>query len=80
MENRDYFNVGTVYELCPEAGPWHPGNDNMDPDKFLHFAPDFIYRAAHIPGITADQAVQLGIEYLRIARATDLNLPTEPAT
>ena len=35
-----------------------------------HYAPDFVYRYAHIPGITVGQAVRAGSEYAqRIAKA-----------
>ncbi len=41
-------------------------------DGFRHYAPDFVYRYAHVPGITIGQAVQAGSEYARrIAKAAN---------
>jgi hypothetical protein len=32
---------------------------------FLHYAPDFVYRYTHVPGITVGQAIQTGSDYTR---------------
>jgi hypothetical protein len=63
----DFFDFETVRKVFAGAGPEQPVHVDGEPLGFRRFDPDFAYRYVDVGGISAGQAIELGVHYGRAA-------------